>query len=708
MERGIRLPQSPSEWGFKGANYLLVIGIDKYLHWKPLNNAVRDVQDIARLLTQRYQFEPDNVITLFNEEATEDNIREKLMWVKKNITPDDNLIVFFSGHGHYDEDLEEGYWVPANARPNSASDYISNSDVLKWIKSIKTHHTLLVVDSCFSGTLVSQNRSEILSEKYPSCRIFASGRKELVEDGSPGTNSPFAKALLSKLKHNTDRVIRASDVIHHVTKSVESSGGQSPIEGRIRDGGDQGGEFVFHLKITEAEIWDAVTASNDPAEYLKYIEYFPDGKFAIDARNKLSQLTDADDWAKASSLNTTLAYTQYLESHPKGTHAEEAIRCMEELDENEVWQTAKTRNNVSAYMDYLRKYPTGRFDTLARRNLDQLRQNMHQADQDLVRDELEVMENKSSVEQDKKDQFKKLVSDAESAYSNMQYPQSISLYRKAIEIHQPHFVPNKNFLAQRIELAEKRIGYGEHYADGEQALKAGNYDLAIEFFKKAQSYEDNGQVRNAIIAAQRKGVVVGPPPTPVIKPKAKSSSRVVYIVIGILVLAGVAYGIITATGSSSSPSSTTSYLPEDNSTALTNPPADVDPQVNNGLPAQKRTTQKPTPQENTFTDPDDTHQQVNTILGGWTITSIEPNTPSAEIQANTLLNSRITFFENGVVSFELYNMVDNGNWSLRENQLLIQFSSGPILMTILDLQSYTMVWSGPAVDGSQMVFYLQR
>src|SRR5690242_18178669 len=113
MERGIKLPQSPSEWGFKGENYLLMIGIDNYANWKPLHNAVKDVRDISKLLTERYQFEATHLISLIDDEATEDNIRQKLLEVKKNITPEDNLIVFFSGHGHYDEDLDEGYWVPS-------------------------------------------------------------------------------------------------------------------------------------------------------------------------------------------------------------------------------------------------------------------------------------------------------------------------------------------------------------------------------------------------------------------------------------------------------------------------------------------------------------------------------------------------------------------------------------------------------------------
>ncbi|HUR30239.1 MAG TPA: caspase family protein, partial [Saprospiraceae bacterium] len=559
MERGIKLPQSSSEWGFKGENYLIIIGIDKYQYWKPLNNAVKDVRDIALLLTERYQFEPKHVITLIDDQATEDSIRQHLLDIKRNITKEDNLVVFFSGHGYYDVDLDEGYWVPANARKDSPSDYISNSDVLKWIRAIKTHHTLVIVDSCFSGSLVSQSRSEVLSEKYPSSRIFASGRKELVEDGAPGTNSPFAKAILSRLTYNTDRVMRASELIQNVTKSVESNGGQAPIEGRIKEAGDEGGEFVFHLKVTEEEIWNSIVASNTPVEYSKYLEYFPDGQHALAARTKLSELTDEEDWKKALELSTAQAYTIYLEAHPRGCYNEEALGRLEELEEDDAWQKAKTRNSVSSFMDYLRKYPEGKFDSLARKNLDHLKRDLKQNEQDLVSNELEGLGDTHIRTKDNKEQYKTLINEGEGFFSQMQYDKSIDKYQQALNLAEAHFVPNKNFVIQRIDLARKRIKYSEFLCDGDDALKSHNFDLAIEYYKQAQSYDDTIQVRNNIEHAKRRGLILQPPPVPVVH-KTKSSKRSpVFWVVGVLLL--LVLGVVGYVASEFRSDSTT-YSPD--------------------------------------------------------------------------------------------------------------------------------------------------
>ncbi len=674
MERGIKLPQSTSEWGFKGENYLLIIGIDQYKHWKPLHNAVKDVRDISRLLTERYQFEPARVITLFDDEATEDNIRKTLLGIKKTITKEDNLVVFYSGHGCYDADLDEGYWVPANARKDNPSDYISNSDVLKWIRSIKTHHTLIVVDSCFSGTLVSQSRSEVLSEKYPSSRIFASGRKELVDDGVPGTNSPFAKAILGRLSYNTDRVLRASELIQNVTKAVESQAGQGPIEGRLRDAGDQGGEFVFHLKVTEEEIWNTVVNKNTAEEYSKYIEYYPDGRHVPAARSKLSELTDAEDWNRALELSTANSLTQYLEAHPRGIHNEDAISRLEELEEIDAWQLAKTRNSVSSLMDYLRKYPSGRFEAIARNKLENLKQDMKQPEQDRVHDELESLIDTSVSTKDNKDQYKKLINEAEGLFAQRAYEESIEKYQQALQLNESHFVPNKAFVFQRIDAAKKKIRYSDFQKDGNDALQIGNYDLALEYFKKAQSIEDSAQVRNNIELAKRRGSILVPPPMPVVR-KEKKSTRTAAVMwtIAIIVFVSIVYGIYDAadnTNASASMATDPTNVIQDNSS----------PSGNIAM-----TEEEPSAIVNTVAT-------AEMIYGSWIVTDrVIAGVSTAQI--GTLIPASWVFHENNTVYYYLGNNTYSGTWYSTGQDLSVTFPSiGNYPGYISEINGGSMVW----------------
>ena len=75
MERGIDLSGTQQSYiPQQGNNYLLAIGIDRYQHWTPLDNAVKDAKDLIQVLTQQYQFDEGHVLTLFDERATEANM----------------------------------------------------------------------------------------------------------------------------------------------------------------------------------------------------------------------------------------------------------------------------------------------------------------------------------------------------------------------------------------------------------------------------------------------------------------------------------------------------------------------------------------------------------------------------------------------------------------------------------------------------------
>ena len=229
----------------RGNNYLFVIGIDDYVHCPKLVNAVRDARDLIGVLTAEYGFRSENIITLFNEEATEDNILYQFRELVRTVTPSDNLLVYYSGHGRYDRFLDQGYWIPVDARPEMDGQQISNSNIVQILRMIKSHHTFLMVDSCFAGSLFSQfrvsgtDRLEATSSRWG----LTAGRNEIVEDGT-GNNSPFATSLLSHLRNNTD-AISVGDLCRLVVADVASNNDQIPRGEPLRNVGHQGGEYFF-------------------------------------------------------------------------------------------------------------------------------------------------------------------------------------------------------------------------------------------------------------------------------------------------------------------------------------------------------------------------------------------------------------------------------------------------------------------------------
>lgn len=232
----------------KAKNYLFVVGVNDYDHWPKLFNAVRDANDVATTLMGAYNFQFDDVIMLKNEQATRSNIYNSLRSLISKVGPKDNLIIYYSGHGHFDELLNEGYWIPVDAKLNTPSDYLSNSDILKVIGSINSQHTFLVADACFSGSLFAeQTRGYVENvEKYRSRWGLASGRLETVSDGGQGANSPFATNFIHFLKTTDKKSFAVSELVQYVKVKVAEVSDQTPLGNPLKGAGDEGGEFVFY------------------------------------------------------------------------------------------------------------------------------------------------------------------------------------------------------------------------------------------------------------------------------------------------------------------------------------------------------------------------------------------------------------------------------------------------------------------------------
>jgi len=240
-----------------GNYYALIIGIDNYSgSWRALNNAVNDAKAIETLLKTKYKF--NNFKTLYNEQANRTNIISSLEWLVENVNPDDNVFIYYSGHGEFKKSLNKGYWVPYGANTLSTSQYISNSDIQTFIKGIQSNHTLLVADACFSGDIFRGNTMSVPFENSPkyfkkvhslkSRQAMTSGGLEPVMDGGSDGHSVFAYYLLKALKENDADMMDASQVFGKLKIPVYNNSDQSPDFKPIGKSGDEGGQFIFMKK----------------------------------------------------------------------------------------------------------------------------------------------------------------------------------------------------------------------------------------------------------------------------------------------------------------------------------------------------------------------------------------------------------------------------------------------------------------------------
>ena len=244
-----------------GKNYLLAIGIDSYHHCTILKNAVKDARDLTETLLESYGFLPENISLVTNEDATEFRIFSEFRKLIQKVKPEDNVLIFFSGHGHYDDDFRQGYWIPVDARQGAIGDYIPNSEISTTIRAIPSRHTFMIADACFSGSLFGEGRSvrgqtPAYLQKIgvmPSRWGLASGRNEVVSDGVPGENSPFSQSLIYYLQTNRDRPFAVSELVQYVKTTTANNAEQTPIGSPLRNVGDKGGEFIFFPKVSQEQ-----------------------------------------------------------------------------------------------------------------------------------------------------------------------------------------------------------------------------------------------------------------------------------------------------------------------------------------------------------------------------------------------------------------------------------------------------------------------
>jgi hypothetical protein len=237
-------------------DYAIFFATDKYDNWGDLVNPVFDSHTIADELRENFGFEVEVI-----ENPTPEIVFEKILeYSQKTYKPQDQLMVFFAGHGHFDEAFGEGYIVATNSLSNdpSRTSYISHNRLRSVINNIPTQHTLLVMDACFGGTFdpriasaralttYESDDKEMLARKlsYKTRRYLTSGGKEYVSDGVAGEHSPFARKFMEALKSKggDDRILTLTEVMSQMERITPT-----PRAGEFGDN-ESLSDFVFVAK----------------------------------------------------------------------------------------------------------------------------------------------------------------------------------------------------------------------------------------------------------------------------------------------------------------------------------------------------------------------------------------------------------------------------------------------------------------------------
>ena len=259
-----------------GNYYALIIGNNEYANLPDLKTARSDASAVGRILQTKYGFKT-RVLT----DADRYSILSALNELRENLTENDNLLIYYAGHGELDKKNLRGYWLPVDAEPENTANWISNIAITDILNVMSAKHILVVADSCYSGTLTRSSLARLQAgmsqkkrtkwyqamAKTKTRAVLTSGGEQPVLDAGGGKHSVFAMAFLEILQEN-NQILEGYRLYLEVQKLVKRAASlyridQDPQYAPIKYAGHEAGEFFFLPEIISS-------VSNNELVYLAY------------------------------------------------------------------------------------------------------------------------------------------------------------------------------------------------------------------------------------------------------------------------------------------------------------------------------------------------------------------------------------------------------------------------------------------------------
>lgn len=244
-----------------GNYHALVIGNNTYQYFPTLETAVSDAEETARLLREKYGFS-----TTLIKNANRFEILSELNKLRENLKADDNLLIYYAGHGELDEANDRGYWLPVDAAPGDTTNWISNVSISDILNTLAARHVLVVADSCYAGKLSQAAVPRVDVEMSPEAQqewirimskarartAMTSGGVQPVLDNGGGGHSIFAGAFIETLARQ-EGIIDGYSLYREVLGKVRVRAKalnqqQVPEYAPLRYAGHEAGEFFFQVR----------------------------------------------------------------------------------------------------------------------------------------------------------------------------------------------------------------------------------------------------------------------------------------------------------------------------------------------------------------------------------------------------------------------------------------------------------------------------
>jgi hypothetical protein len=242
-----------------GRFYALVIGNSRYEHLPPVASAEADAKSMAAVLHDKYDFQ---VTLLLN--ARNAQILSTLYTLSQNLAENDNLVVYYAGHGKRDLRNRRGWWLPADAASDAESkmNWLPNQEVSDRLALIPARHILVLADASYVGDITrgapqpepqamsaAQWAKYVETTKRKRARLALASGADAPLPGS-GQSSRFTATLVDVLQRQQG-VVPASRIHREVVNALTAGNSVSsavptfaPMQSALHEGVD----FLFERK----------------------------------------------------------------------------------------------------------------------------------------------------------------------------------------------------------------------------------------------------------------------------------------------------------------------------------------------------------------------------------------------------------------------------------------------------------------------------
>lgn len=251
-----------------GTRYAVVIANQNYTPdtgFASLVTPFADVDALTEILNTGYGFRTEallptgQTVPLVLKDASRRDIETVLYQVGLVAGEKDTVLIYFAGHGIYEEKTTIAFWVPTDAVAGVPISYLSASTIVEAVQRMQANNVLVISDSCFSGALMrgggapeeqvsaAERTQAMLRLAQRRTRVLiSSGNNEPVEDLGGVGHSVFARALLTGLRQMEHEAFSARELFDdYVLPMVIGRSDQEPQYRPIERSGHEGGDIVF-------------------------------------------------------------------------------------------------------------------------------------------------------------------------------------------------------------------------------------------------------------------------------------------------------------------------------------------------------------------------------------------------------------------------------------------------------------------------------